>query len=80
MDARCRRMRSDRRAVGVDECFGMLGCLLESVDGWMNGNSMSQWVDGSLDESKGGWKLGESMGGWKLDESVVECWKQWLIV
>ena len=35
MDARCRRMRSDRRAIGVDECFGMLGCLLESVDGWM---------------------------------------------
>ena len=32
MDARCRRMRSDRRDVGVDECFGMLGCLLESVD------------------------------------------------
>ena len=46
MDARCRRMRSDRRAVGVDECFGMLGCLLESVDGWMSG---------TLGELMGGW-------------------------
>ena len=46
MDARCRRMRSDRRAIGVDECFGMLGCLLESVNGWMD-HSMSQmggWI------------------------------------
>ena len=47
MDARCRRMRSDRRAVGVDECFGMLGCLLESVDGWVD-----EW---KLGELMGGW-------------------------
>ena len=49
MDARCRRMRSDRRVVGVDECFGMLGCLLESVDELFDelmNHWLSQWLDG----------------------------------